>query len=110
MYEQDVKLARMLVEKIKALRSEEDSVKHDLDQARQELSRVEQIREERDAYLAILSEAADLLDSKDLVVDNPDTTEQKRALDYLKSSKVKEDAWEDILFTLLVSTEFATTR
>ncbi|MCA8915987.1 MAG: DUF1553 domain-containing protein [Planctomycetes bacterium] len=40
----------------------------------------------------------------------PDTTEQKRALDYLKSSKVTEDAWEDILFTLLVSTEFATTR
>ncbi|MCB1187152.1 hypothetical protein KDL29_08300 [bacterium] len=84
MYEQDVKLARMLVEKIKALRSEEDSVKHDLDQARQELSRVEQIREERDAYLAILSEAADLLDSKDLVVDNPDTTEQKEQVDNLE--------------------------
>ena len=40
----------------------------------------------------------------------PDTAEQKRSLDYFKSSKVKEDAWEDILFTLLVSTEFATTR
>ncbi|MCB9892907.1 MAG: DUF1553 domain-containing protein [Planctomycetes bacterium] len=40
----------------------------------------------------------------------PDDSELKRSTDYLKSAKSKEDAWEDILFTLLVSTEFATTR
>lgn len=84
MYEQDVKLARMLIEKITAIRSEEDSVKSALSNAQAELERIQQIREERDAYLAILSEAADLLDSKDLVIENPDTTEQQEQVDNLE--------------------------
>ena len=37
-------------------------------------------------------------------------TEQTRTLEYLKAGKDKETAWEDVLFTLLVSTEFATTQ
>ncbi|MEZ5339568.1 MAG: hypothetical protein R3F46_15060 [bacterium] len=84
MYEQDVKLARMLVDKIKAIKSEEGSVKEKLDTAREELGQVLKIREERDAYLAILSEAADLLDSKDLVVENPDTKDQQEQVDSLE--------------------------
>ena len=84
MYEQDVKLATMLIAKIRAIRGEENSVKEALNEARAELERVQQIREERDAYLAILSEAADLLDSKDLVVENPDTTEQQELVDGLE--------------------------
>ncbi len=84
MYEQDVKLAKMLVDKIKTIRGEEGSVRENLEKAREELQRVQQIREERDTYLAILSEAADLLDSKDLVIENPDTTEQQETVDNLE--------------------------
>lgn len=38
----------------------------------------------------------------------PTKTELQRNFDYLKETKNKEEAWEDILFTLLVSSEFAT--
>lgn len=38
----------------------------------------------------------------------PTHAETQRNLDYLKEAKNKEEAWEDILFALLVSTEFAT--
>jgi hypothetical protein len=40
----------------------------------------------------------------------PGTEETKRFADYLKEAKDPRQAWEDMLFTLLVSTEFATTR
>ena len=84
MYEQDVKLAKLLVEKINELSNAEESVKNDLENAREELTRVVGIREERDAYLDILSEAASLLDSKDLVVENPETGDQQENVDNLE--------------------------
>ena len=40
----------------------------------------------------------------------PSKAELQRNLDYLKDAKNKEEAWEDILFTLLVSSEFATVQ
>ena len=36
------------------------------------------------------------------------STHTKRMLDYAKESKGSEGAWEDILFSLLVSSEFST--
>jgi hypothetical protein len=75
MFEQDIQLARLLLEKCQASRLRRDDLQANLVQQETELDQQLSLRREREGYADLMAKAAALLDRPDLEVRAPDTTE-----------------------------------
>jgi len=75
MYEQDIELARLLLERLTELDKRAESLHAELDDTRKELQNIATVRDERAQYMDILSRAARLLERPDLEVESPQTSE-----------------------------------
>lgn len=85
MFEQDIELTRLLLDKVAALSSQGDKLRSELEQAEAELAKTQQVREERKNFQDVLARAADLLDRADLQVESPATTEQEEGVNALRA-------------------------
>jgi len=84
MFEQDIELTRLLLDKVAALSSQGDELRSDLEHAETELAKTQQVREERKNFQDVLARAAELLDRADLQVESPATTEQEERVNTLR--------------------------
>lgn len=84
MFEQDIELTRLLLEKVAALNSQGADLRDELDRAEAELAETQQVREERKNFQDVLARAAELLDRADLQVESPATTEQEERVNALR--------------------------
>jgi predicted RNA-binding protein with PIN domain len=75
MYEQDIELARLLLERLTELDKRAESLHAELDETRKELQNIATVRDERAQYMDILSRAARLLERPDLEVESPQSSE-----------------------------------
>jgi hypothetical protein len=75
MFEQDIVLARLLLEKCQASQQRRDEVHGELRQREDELAEQTAMRQSRENYADILAKAAALLERPDLQVETPDTTD-----------------------------------
>ena len=96
MYEQDIELARLLVEKLTLMQQRADKVRQELVGAESALDQVSEIRQEREAYLEVLSRAAKLLDRTDLQLESPESREAEENVKRLRSQleEVENEASE----------------
>ena len=74
MHEKDVELARLLLGKLDQLGAQHAQLAGELSQVQSDLAAQQQQRDERAAYLDILSRAAELLNRQDLHEDLPETS------------------------------------
>jgi len=84
MFEQDIELTRLLLDKVAALSSQGAGLRSELEQAEAELAETQQVREERKNFQDVLARAAELLDRTDLQVESPATTEQEESVNALR--------------------------
>jgi len=91
MYEQDIELAKLLLEKLTNLAQRGDKVRAELLAAQQELDQSSEIRDQRSSYTDILSRAAALLDRPDLQVESPETSELEQRVQALNEQLQEVD-------------------
>ena len=84
MYEQDIQLARLLLEKLDDMTGRAEALSAQLEEARGRLNESEKVREERSSYEDVLARAAELLDRQDLKRDSPETTELRERVSTLE--------------------------
>ncbi|MBN2081251.1 NYN domain-containing protein [bacterium] len=85
MYEQDIELTKLLLDKLHQLDEHGEALRSKVEQLQGELEETVNIRDERESYLDVLSRAANLLDRSDLQVESPETTTLESEINDLKS-------------------------
>lgn len=85
MYEQDIELTKLLLDKLHQLDEHGEDLRGKIDQLQGELEETVTIRDERENYLDVLSRAASLLERSDLQVESPETTTLESEINDLKS-------------------------
>jgi len=80
MYEQDIELTRLLLNKLTELDAQGESLRAEIYQCQAELDSSQSVRSEREQYLDVLARAAQLLDRTDLEVDSPQLSELEQRM------------------------------
>lgn len=92
MFEQDVQLAKLLLEKYDNSQQRREQFHEELAAKRAELEELSEVRRSRESYADILAKAASLLERPDLQVSDPETSELEEEVLRLQESYDKADA------------------
>lgn len=84
MYEQDIELTRLLLDKLQELDTQGEQLRSSIQQYQTELAETRQVREERESYLDVLSRAAQLLERVDLEVESPQISDLDQQIQELR--------------------------